>query len=506
MKRYGTLAGIAFAVLVFASVWLGALNQDEGWYLYAARLVAEGKVMYRDFFYTQGPLLPLVYSAFCGAWEDAGLVGGRIVTASIGLLALVFAAALARFLAPAGRKGAAGTIAFMLLGCNLYHVYYTSIPKTYALASFFLLIGFYLLAFSLRMLPPAYPEKLKNAFVFFAGLTMALSAGARVSLILAVAVVATGLFAVRKTEKMSFAWFAGGAFAGLMSVYGFVLFDSKTFHGLLAAMSYHGARGGFDPIFTIGSASRLVRWYAPLFVLLGMVFFRKRQRLAPESDMLARSRFPLNMMACSFLAVFALQMFAPYPYEDYQVPVMPLLAVYVAVKIVSIASLSLSRVVLLTLGMTWALSFGSPLLEKWTVNGQDRFWALKKEKTELAQLQDIARLIEAIDPGGKKLFTQDIYLAIETNRKVPKGLEMGPFSMLSHDEWVDLLENTDCNVAALSGYTFAVNPPVCTERPIEEQMEYWSILKRRYRLFMKENAFGQHATPLLVLTKKGFEQ
>ena len=64
MKAFGALSVFAFVVLGAAAVWMGGLNQDEGWYLYAANLVAEGKVPYRDFFYTQGPLLPFVYSAF----------------------------------------------------------------------------------------------------------------------------------------------------------------------------------------------------------------------------------------------------------------------------------------------------------------------------------------------------------------------------------------------------------------------------------------------------------
>ena len=138
-------------------------------------------------------------------------------------------------------------------------------------------------------------------------------------------------------------------------------------------------------------------------------------------------------------------------------------------------------------------------------NGQDRFWSLKKEKCELAQLRDVAKRIERQDPGGKTLLTQDLYLAIETGRKVPKGLEMGPFAMLADDEWRKLLEETapaECKVAAMSGYAFAVEPPVCKERPIEKQMEYWGLLKRNYGLVDREEAFGQNATPLLILKRK----
>ena len=80
MKRYGILALFGFACLAFAAVWLGGLNQDEGWYLYAANLVAEGEVPYRDFFYTQGPVMPVVYAAFANVWRHWGILGARIFT------------------------------------------------------------------------------------------------------------------------------------------------------------------------------------------------------------------------------------------------------------------------------------------------------------------------------------------------------------------------------------------------------------------------------------------
>jgi len=136
------------------------------------------------------------------------------------------------------------------------------------------------------------------------------------------------------------------------------------------------------------------------------------------------------------------------------------------------------------------------------INGQDRFWSLKKQKTELAQLRDVAETIEALDPGGKTILTQDLYLAIETGRKVPEGLEMGPFSMLDDEQWKKLLNECESEIAALSGYTFAVNPPRCDERPMDKQMEYWNILRRRYEFVVREDNFGQNATPLLILKRK----
>ena len=231
-----------------------------------------------------------------------------------------------------------------------------------------------------------------------------------------------------------------------------------------------------------------------MFILLGMGF-------------LAKSSWLVRTAGAAFAAVFAVQMLAPFPDEDYQVPVMPLLAVCAASKFASSCASAAGAVrpALLALGLSFACSFGSPLLEKWTTNAQDRFWTRKKEKCELAQLRDVASRIEALDPGGGELLTQDLYLAIETGRRVPQGLEMGPFADLDDAGWRRLLESAPCRVAALSGYSFAIEPPVCSERPVERQMEYWAILKKRYRFVASEPDFGQNATTLLILERGGKE-
>jgi hypothetical protein len=152
--------------------------------------------------------------------------------------------------------------------------------------------------------------------------------------------------------------------------------------------------------------------------------------------------------------------------------------------------------------MALALAIGSPLVQDWMCNAQDRFWSRKKPMCELKQLREVARRIEKLDPGGKTLFTQDTYLAVETGRKVPSGLEMGPFSMLTDEEWKRLVDSAPCRIAAMSGYTFAIEPPVCSERAIDKQLEYWKLLRKHYRLVAKEENFGQNATTLLILESK----
>ena len=496
MKRYGILAGLACAILSIAAIWLGGLNQDEGWYLYAAQMVGEGKGLYRDFFYTQGPLMPILYAPMAWFWRDGGLVCARILTCAVGLAGIAFAAALARLLAPAGRKGAAGVIAFLLLGCNLYHVYYTSIPKTYALAALFVMMGYYLLCCALT----DYGARFRRVLLFVAGLSLAFAAGTRISLGALLAVGGFGLLFACRRLGAGFVWFGLGGVLGLSVVYGPFLLDPQARAGLCAAQAYHAARGGFDPVFTVGSVSRLVRWYLPVAVLAGLGLLCCRARgTAATGDW--RPRFATALLWAGFASVFAVQMLAPYPYEDYQVPVMGLVAVAAAVLAVRLSE-NLHVPVLLALGMTWAGSFGSPLLQDWMTNGQDRFWSRKKGQSELAQLQDVAVAIERLDPGGTELLTQDLYLAIETGRKVPKGLEMGPFSMLSDAEWERLLDSAPCAIAAMSGYSFAVNPPRCDERPLATQIHFWDLLKKHYELVYSEPEFGQNATTLLVLKRK----
>lgn len=474
MKRYGILAFLAFLVLGVVSVWYGALNQDEGWYLYAANLVSEGQVPYRDFFFTQGPVMPYVYSLFTGFWRNFGLVGARIFNLSLGFLGIAFACALARRFSTR-----AAVITFVLLATNLYHLYYLTIPKTYALASLFVILGFYALSFERR-----WTYALSALF-------FVLAAGTRFSLVAIPLVVALALFWPGKRGWVVFA-LSGLLFGGLL----FIPFLShETAKGFYAALSYHTARGGFDPVWTVGSLSRLVRWYLPIFLVLVLGI-----RNLP-------SGLPRTMFT-AFVAVFLLQISAPFPYEDYQVPIMGLLAVVSAVAVCAeSASESANKPavpVFLVFALSCAVSFGSPLLEKWKTNGQDRFWTLKKECSELAQLRDVSRRIEALDPNGNTILTQDLYLAIEMNRRVPAGLEMGPFADLSDGEWQNLLLHAaeTCPVAALSGYTFAIEPPSCNERSVATQLKYWALLGETYEPAFREESFGQNSTPLLVLKRK----
>ena len=516
------LAAAASLCLSVVAVWWGGLNQDEGWYLYAAQMVRSGWLPFHDIFYTQGPAMPFVYSVFAPVWGPdsplRGLLGGRIVTLVLGFLATFCAVALVRRLVPPGRRNVAGVAVFALLGCNVYHLYFTAIPKTYSLGSLFVLAGLLLVARALTPLGsgPFRGGWRANMALFSGGLSLAFATGTRISLLLILPVAGFTLLLRFRDLRWSFLWFGLGGMAGLFLTYGLFALDPVSLRSLLAAQNDHAARGGFDPFFAVGSVSRLARGYAALgTVLFATAFLRGSAAPAGDGDACCPGRSAvLWILGLGFASVFALQLSAPYPYDDYQVPVMGMLTVLI---VVWYARRSASA------GAGWfavlaacLVSFASPLLQEWATYGQDRFWSARKEMTELAKLRAVGREIEAVDPDGKTLFTQDLYLAIETGRTVPRGMEMGPFCyfpdmktedaravhVLNRELMTELVRSAPCGVAACSGYAFAIAAPSCAEVPFDEQKSFFEELRRNYRFVVTEPKFGQNATTLLVLAKR----
>ena len=199
-----------------------------------------------------------------------GLLGGRVVTLAFGLAATLAAISLVRHIVPENRRGLAGLAVFAMLGCNLYHLYFTTIPKTYALGGLFVMVGFLMLVRGLKSAKPI----LGNILLFAAGLSLAFASGTRISLILILPVVGLALLLRFREFRWSFLWFGFGGALGLFLTYGLFALDPPSLRALLAAQGYHAARGGFDPFFAIGSVSRLLRGYAALCVL-GLAAFLK---------------------------------------------------------------------------------------------------------------------------------------------------------------------------------------------------------------------------------------
>lgn len=132
---------VAIYVLTAAArVWYGNINADEGWILNAARQAMRGLLPHRDFAYTQGPLQPYVYGLLLWPFGFS-VLSGRVLTALLGLGALVLAMRLAGHLS---RSAAGATLAGLFVALNLDATYHNTIAKTHALVALLLMLAVYL--------------------------------------------------------------------------------------------------------------------------------------------------------------------------------------------------------------------------------------------------------------------------------------------------------------------------------------------------------------------------
>jgi hypothetical protein len=224
-------------------------------------------------------------------------------------------------------------------------------------------------------------------------------------------------------------------------------------------------------------------------------------------------------------AIAAVHLTSPYPYDDYQVPVMPLAAAAAAVWLMGAAgrrtapAAARTAAVWIVLLCSGLATVASPLVQEWFMIRQDRFWVVQKKTSDLAVLRRVGATLKR--PGTREtaplLLTQDVYLAVESGRRVPAGLEMGPFSyfpdldadqarrvlVLNRARLMEVITTTDASDAATSGYAFAIGAPAMTELDAAEQRSLREALARRYSRTGEVRNFGQGWTTLELWTRDG---
>ena len=508
-KRIVLLSAAALAAgLGTANVLLGPLNLDEGWYLLSAKSFAAGRLPYRDFFFTQSPLLPAVYGVLSPLWSGSGLLGGRILTALLGLCASLLAAAAAAVSAGKERRFAAATTVFLLLQCNVAHSYFTTIPKTYALASLFVSGAILALAAALRT------DGWRRAPCAAAtGVLLALAAGTRLSLGAMLPVAGLCLLVAHRRHRFLWLWFGIGGTIGLAAA--FAPFVCGSWDSFAFANFFHGGRSGGGASLLLGSVARLARNYLPIALL---AFFAAGRLIAkPEGHSFRPcdnhcSLFVFHFSLLCFAAAFLVHVTAPFPYDDYQTPIMPFAAVAMSLAFWETAG-DIRQNVVLPLFMALAFLFAatSPFCESWLVLRKDRFWVEKKSTPDLAALRETAREIDATLPPGVPLLTQDAYLAVECGRPVPPGFEMGPFGyfaelsgeeatrhhVLNRDLALQAIRSGKYPVIALSGYAFTMSAPELKKNDAE-RAEIDRDIAKLYRLERIVPDFGQEHTPLHI--------
>ncbi len=480
LRHWGFATVLVAFIAYLAHALLGPLNQDEGWYLYAAQQVAEGALPHRDFFFTQGLIMPCVYAAFEWLWAPMGVLGGRLFTALLSLGALLLGSrTLARVCEDRDQRRCAALVLWSLLGLNLWYTYFTTIPKAYALCS----LG---IALALGLLTKGPNERFPAWRVFTAGVILALLANVRLSMGILLPTVGIWLVVQRAwAGQRAWLWFGLGGLLGLGLTFGPELLFWR--EGFLAAQHFHAARESMGLLGKLGCIARWIR-FNPLTIgcLLLLLLWR------PKPTTLVS---PLGRLwgLCA-LVLFLVHLAAPVPYDDYAIPAfLPLamaLALAFATRPWGTLLPSVTKGLVLLAGLITVV--GAPMAQDWVVVRQDRFWVELKSEPDLFRLRRAAHELRSAAQrlGTDVVWTQDTYLAVEAGLKVPLGLEMGPFSPQT-----PLTELPP--LAAWSGYTFALDFPSMGRA--QDRAQRLAELQKIYTkpLLILPN-FGQGATTLTL--------
>jgi hypothetical protein len=514
------------AILGAANLYFGDLNQDEGWYLYAARLVSQGDLPYRDFAFTQAPVLPFVY-ALAQSWMDHwGLAGGRLFSWVLGFLSALAAAGIAARLALPGRRLLSALVAFALIAGNVYQSYFTTVVKTYALCAFFLSTGLLALTYCRR----------SGLLTFLSGVLLVLAGGSRISAGGVAAVAFCFLFwQARKIGWRPFMAFAAGSILTAAVVF-IPLFLAAPEGFLFGVIQYHSGRTAGSLmqtlVFKAGFVSRLVQAYFwPIAVAVMLLAWRwinvsvataLRCREEERPNGVGRLQFFPSLIWTALALVTLVHFSAPVPYEDYQVMLFPIFCAALAPAMVRVVCMTENSIVeprranwLLTVMLIVSVmsAFSSPINQSWFIQGRDRIWWKMKEQPDLRRLQEVASWINEVLPPGELILTQDTYLAVEAGLTVPRGMEMGPFSyfpafdrtkadtlhVLNRESMLELLKTTPARMAAFSGYGLSIYSPEVQEIAEEDQAAFWAVVDSRYAHVMDIPSFGQGHTVLKIL-------
>lgn len=218
---------LALAAVLIPTARGRLIDGDEGFYLMAARLVAEGKRVYDDFFFPQMPLVPRVYGAWFSlvgpGWGAARVMAG-VWAAATGLVLVLEARRRTR--SPAWALAALA----LYLGSG-YVLGWFTVAKTYGLAAFLLVSGVVAVQ---RPGPRA---------AFVGGLLLALAAGTRLYLL--VALPCACLYLLRdattpRERRRRLAALAAGALAALVLLAPAIVRDFPAFY--FGTVRFHSLR------------------------------------------------------------------------------------------------------------------------------------------------------------------------------------------------------------------------------------------------------------------------
>ena len=481
-------------------VYCGAMNADEGFYAIAARSVMEGDLPYRDFGYTQLPLLPYINGPFL-ALTGYGLFEQRWLNAVWGALALALTAGWI------GRRAswtvAVGVVASFSLSPAWMH--YVHLGKTYAFTSLVVAAAAWVFVRS--------PGGGRKQCVL--GVLGVLGVGCRLPSAPLFAVLWLAAFWHDGPPRGAKLWLGlAGVIGPTLAVFGpfyvlapaashFWMFD---FHAL--SVPFRIWRTSLEDV-----AGAAPAWWFALAFLVGATLLRRR---------FTGSRETVVILAA--IAALVPNLVPRGIYVEYAIPFLLPLAGGVAIELYRLAQAwTPPRRLALVAGLAfahvgvipaYALASGRvPTMATpaaWLpANVAPYSFDLR------ARLLRARSIVEQLVPPSQPLLGPNIILAAETGRAVPRAARMGPFSttseydaatarrlnLLTYPELHDWL--ADPNVPLLAFFTtarvnYAWTVPSFKLQPREEAEQWLSVLRRDFVIVQQDPDFLLVARPAVL--------
>jgi len=489
------VASLLVVYLLLASFYilLGSINEDEGWYLYASKLVYEGRVLYSDFSYTQGPLLPYVYGIPQLVFGTS-LYLGRITSLLLALMTLLLSTAISNRLA--GKL--AGAICGAAMSLNLFSIYFLTITKTYSLTAL-------LLSASVFCLVSTTGKWLRYSL---SAMFLCLAGATRLSAISAIPILFLYLL-VFEPEDRRYLLLAAAA-SIVTTAAAFLPFCLRDL-GLLwyNLIGFHMAPYGTSDVlhvmrYKIQTLLSIARFFYFMVVSLvsGVVLFlvhgRRRMRKALANH-------GIHIYLVGILAVMFLSHFLPGgSYAEYQVmnvPLMAILAGCVYSKCYEKSGTPKGKN--LVLGVICA-----SLLTDSIIGHETGHIDLSGSRLPIDEISVIADYVSEYVGEDEPIFTYHTYLAIQSGRSVLPGLEMAIFSY--YPEWdtqtahkyrvtnneiaKKLVGSQEAAAVILTDFDFrhsASHVPLDEEEQERNRNEILTQVQRYYHLAKEMDSFGQ---------------
>lgn len=399
-------------------LWFRQVNLDEGWYLWASKLVYEGKVLYRDFAYTQTPLLPYVYGLSQQGLGE-GLYQGRLFT--VGLTLATVALCVGAAARVAGRMAAFLCLAFCTF--SFFALAQFSYTATYALTAFFI-------AAALWVTVQEWPEASR---IFFAVGFATLAVAVRLSAIVVLPSLLLCLAWSSRRRRRALAVGIGAALFWLALTLG-------VYWSLAGELMVYDILGFHTDRLLKPEWHRLRMWHMGLrtlqdfLVLIGVVIAAGcagawqgwrlwRREYDPADAAPGPLLLALSITSVAFFAVHLLPRTTDSYYNALQMPLMSVAGAILLAQWLAQEQPARRRYLWVLVVLVMVAHAG----RQWRGFVRDGYvvWPLR---SQLALVYDAASLLRRFVEPGATLLSFSPHLALEAGLRVAPGYEMAIFS------------------------------------------------------------------------------